>query len=230
MHDSYPLVLAPAVGATFVPPASSRKGKTKKKGPSELIAFSRLHRLGLKSLRADVTVKISGHNYEPDRAYVDERRSIGIGIEVDEPYSVSGHPSHYIDADGQDKDGRRNELFQQAGWWVARFSEEMLYKHPEQCMRVISEVMAQAGAIDQMPEAAVGIQKPEPQPRWTEQESWRLKNSKYRKTYLGFDPTMRNAHDYLCCMELALPVLRHSFKDRKVLDELCLQLKRFLFH
>lgn len=214
----------------FLPPVRRQRGKTKKKGPSELIAFAQLHRLGLKSLRADVCVKISGHNYEPDMAYVDVSRSFGIDIEVDEPYSVSGHPSHYIDADGQDKDGQRNELFRQAGWWVVRFSEEMLFRHPEQCMRAISEVMTQTGAIDKMPETAVGIQNPEPQPRWTEQESWRMKNSKYRMTYLGFDPMMKTAHDYICCTRLALPILWQSLFDREVRNEFWRQLKGFFLH
>ncbi len=229
-EDHYPIILAPADGATFVPPASSRKGKTKKKGPSELIAFSRLHRLGLRSLQADVCVKISGHNYEPDMAFVDVQRGIGIDIEVDEPYSVSGHPSHYIDANGQDKDGRRNELFWQAGWWVVRFSEEMLFRHPKQCMRVISEVMVQAGAIEQMPEAAEGIQEPEPQPRWTEQDAWRMKNSRYRRTYLGFDPMMKSANDYLCCTRLALPILWQSFTDKQIRKEFGKQLRHFFLH
>jgi hypothetical protein len=46
-----------------------------------------------------VPVRIDKHNYEPDMVYLNEEKGVCIDIEVDEPYSASGRPTHYLTTD-----------------------------------------------------------------------------------------------------------------------------------
>lgn len=167
MIKNYPIILSPIGGVAAIKPFV-KQGKIKKKGPSELIAFSRLHKLGLKELRSDISVKVTGHNYEPDIAYVNNEKGVFIDIEVDEPYSAYDHPTHCIDGRNEGKDDRRNELFSNAGWYVIRFTEEQLFCHPKACAKEIYCALLSTGEINAIPKELVGVEPLPETPRWTE--------------------------------------------------------------
>jgi len=226
MTQTYPIILRPSEGATAIRPFV-KHGKTKKKGPSELIAFSRLHRLGLKELRSDISVKIAGYNYEPDIVYINNEKGVFIDIEVDEPYSAYDHPTHCIDDRNEGKDDRCNEIFQNAGWYVIRFTEEQLFCHTKACTRDIYKTLMSAGVVVAMPSNIVGTEELPVTSRWTERQSWTWIRQQYRNTYLGFSPKMNKFSDYIRCVRLVIPIILQSITDKPVRKELKKQLKRF---
>lgn len=234
MSQTYPVILAPAADAALVRP-NAGGSKSKKHGQSELIAFARFFKYGCGEIREDACVKIGGHNYEPDFAFIDEEHGIFIDIEVDEPYSASGHPTHFLQPDGTNKDSARNERFRQAGWYVIRFSEEQIFCHTAECLREVYKLALSAGAIDALPAALTspqsggqrGASDLQPHPRWTKNDSYDMKRRHHRKSYLGYDPTHMGLQGYLRCTRLILPVMWQSLFHARVRREMCRQL--FLF-
>jgi very-short-patch-repair endonuclease len=61
--------------------------------------------------------------YFPDILIIDEDQKIYIDIEVDEPYSKSGIPTHFS---GNKYDYQRDMYFNDNGWHVLRFSENQV--------------------------------------------------------------------------------------------------------
>jgi len=61
--------------------------------------------------------------YYPDIAFIDVEKDILIDIEIDEPYSRSKIPTHFI---GDLNDIQRNKFFTANGWYVIRFSENQV--------------------------------------------------------------------------------------------------------
>jgi very-short-patch-repair endonuclease len=61
--------------------------------------------------------------YFPDISYIDEEKNILIDIEIDEPYTRSGIPTHFLD---NTNDIQRNTFFTDNGWHVIRFSENQV--------------------------------------------------------------------------------------------------------
>lgn len=228
MKDRYPVILYPTEGSAsiFNP---QRGGKNKKKGQSELIALARFSKFGCKEIREDVSVKIDGHNYESDFAYIDEEKGVYIDIEVDEPYSASGHPTHYMMDDGTNKDSARNKRFQDAGWYVVRFSEEQIFCHTKECLRTIYEIVIEAGVITEMPEALVDASTLQSHDRWTKSDSYSMKRRHHRKSYLGYDPSNMDLKGYMCCTRLFLPILWQSLWSKKVRQEMFHRLRVFFF-
>jgi len=53
-------------------------------------------------------VTFDGSVYYPDICYTDKKSNLCIDIEIDEPYSLSGEPTHYIESDN---DLNRNNKF-----------------------------------------------------------------------------------------------------------------------
>lgn len=228
MPQTYPVILTPAPGVTPVSP-NAASSKSKKHGQSELVAFARFFKYGCGEIREDACVKIGGHNYEPDFAYIDEEHGVFIDIEVDEPYSASGHPTHFLLPDGTNKDSARNERFRQAGWYVIRFSEEQIFCHTAECLREVYKLALSAGAIDTLPAALTSPQSEalQPHPRWTKNDSYDMKRRHHRKTYLGYDPTHMGFQGYVRCTRLILPVMWQSLFHAHVRREMCRQLFRF---
>lgn len=227
MTQTYPVILSPAPGATPIPP-STANSKSKAHGQSELVAFARFFKYGCGEIREDVCVRIAGHNYEPDFAYIDEEHGVFIDIEVDEPYSASGHPTHFLLPDGTNKDSARNERFRQAGWYVIRFSEEQIFCHTAECLREVYKLARAAGAPSPVPRT--GEQKGgtlHPHPRWTKNDSYDMKQRHHRKTYLGYDPTHMDFQGFLRCTRLILPVAWQSIFHARVRREMFRQLFRF---
>lgn len=239
MPQTYPVILSPTADALSLSPVEgSRRGavrpnaagsKSKTHGQSELIAFARFFKYGCREIREDACVKIGGHNYEPDFAFIDEEHGVFIDIEVDEPYSASGHPTHFLLPDGTNKDSARNERFRQAGWYVIRFSEEQIFCHSAECLREIYKLALAAGAIDTLPATLQDVPDLQPHPRWTKNDSYDMKRRHHRKTYLGYDPTHMGLQGYVRCTRLILPVMWQSLFHTRVRREMCRQLFRFFF-
>ena len=225
----YPIRLNPtqaADGSHIVP--AKRGGKNKKQGPTELISFARICHLGGKALREDVVVILEGHRYEPDLAYVDEERGIYLDIEIDEPYSTSGHPTHYLGANGVPKDDERNRCFQAAGWHVVRFCEEQMFCHTASCLKVIYTLLLELGAVGEMLPKIKNAPDLSPIPQWTEQESYDMKRRHHRRKYLHFDPQRMNAADMLQCIKILTPITWEATHNRRVRKMLFKSITRYL--
>lgn len=89
----------------------ANKGKTRRRGASELIALGRIAQKGYDFLRDDVAVKIGRSRYEPDFAWIGD--GFCVDIEIDEPYTTTGIPTHYMKRDGTNSDSKRNTHFKQ---------------------------------------------------------------------------------------------------------------------
>ena len=224
---TYPIILHPVPGASVVLPSSSKK--TRRVGASEMVNLSRLFRLGLNEIREDVCVKIDGHNYEPDYAYIDKENGIFIDIEVDEPYSTGGKPTHYLHTDGMNSDSARNQRFIAAGWYVARFSEEQIFCHTAQCMKEVYKLLLQAGAIAELPKKLRNIPNLQPMPRWTANDSAKMKRSRFRKSYLGYDPLNMDWESNIRCVLLIIPIIFQSIFNGRIRKCLVKQLHNYFF-
>lgn len=228
MKQTYPVILFPSEGAELIIPSNTQQqSKKKKHGQSELIAFARFFKYGCGEIREDVCVRICGHNYEPDFAYVNKEKGVYIDIEVDEPYATSGHPTHFLLDDDTNKDSVRNKRFQDAGWYVIRFSEEQIFCHTKECLREVYRIALDAGAVDEMPEGLCGVPGLKPLQRWTKDDAYRMKRSNYRKSYLGYDPISMGITGYARCALLILPIVWQSIWHKRVRTEMFSQLQRF---
>lgn len=220
--QNYPVILKPLC-ETPLQPSHKRGKKRHKVGASELVAFSRIFALGFDEMREDVCVRIDGHNYEPDLAYIDKEKGICVDIEIDEPYSTSG-PTHYAYAEGGNKDEARNTRFQDAGWYVIRFTEEQMFCHTKQCMKEVYKLLLDAGAIEELPKKLQNVPDLTPTPRWTEQDSWQMKHANYRKGYLGYNPLKMDFSSNLRCCMLIVPIMWRSLWNSRVRKMMCKQL------
>lgn len=72
--------------------------------------------------------------YVPDFVFTHDKSNMIIDIEIDEPYTFT-EPIHTI---GNEKDKKRNQYFTSINWFVIRFSERQIVKHPENCCREIA--------------------------------------------------------------------------------------------
>jgi hypothetical protein len=119
MKQTYPVILHPMPGTAVVQPTKVRGGKNKKKGASELVSMARVFRCSIKNIGEDVCISLNGHRYEPDLVYRDG--NICVDIEIDEPYSGSGHPTHFLKDDGSNIDSARNQRFLMPGGMPSAF-------------------------------------------------------------------------------------------------------------
>lgn len=226
--QTFPVIIKASSHKAVCQPPASGSGKSKKHGPSELIAFGRIVAMDLSNnIHVDKRVQISGHNYEPDIAYIDQEHGIYVDIEVDEPYSASGKPTHYMNADGTNKDSERNRHFTEAGWYVVRFTEEQIFCHTQECMRELFQFLLQVGAVDALPTQLEGVPALQTTDRWTYEDSLRMKRQRYRETYLCFNPASLGLQGYWRCLLYALPILRYSFTNSKLRKEFASQTKNF---
>lgn len=228
--STYPVILRPTICAAVIQPKPTDKNsKIKKRGQSELVAFSRFFEYGCGEIREDVCVKIAGHNYEPDFAYINKEKAVFIDIEVDEPYSASGHPTHFVLEDGTNKDSVRNKRFQDAGWYVVRFSEEQIFCHTRECVKEVYKLALEAGVISELPKALRDTPDLPSHPRWTKNDSFNLSRQHHRKSYLGYDPVHMDLSGALRCTRLLLPVIVQSFTHPRVRRQMMRQLYNFVF-
>ena len=226
MTQTYPVILHPAHGTAVVQPSLVRGGKNKKKGPSELVSMARVFRCGFKHIGEDVCINLNGHRYEPDLVYRDA--NICVDIEIDEPYSGSGHPTHYLKDDDSNVDAVRNQRFVEAGWHVIRFSEQQMFCHTKACMKEVFKLLLEAGAVKELPRKLVKEPDLEPIQRWTEVDSREMKRRNFRPSYLGFDPMKTTFSGTLRCISLLLPIAWQSIWDRRVRKEMFAQLGNYI--
>lgn len=93
----YPQLLAPQRGTRIVTPA---RGKGCKRGPGEQWLGFWIRRHRLKNFYDNQALRVGGHRYEPDLAYIDVERGIFIDIENDEPYTLGRRvPTHIAGRD-----------------------------------------------------------------------------------------------------------------------------------
>ena len=174
----YPLWLAPQQGVAIVMP---QQGKNCKKGPGEqwLALWIWTHRL--KGFYDNLTLPTKGHRYEPDLAYIDERRGIFIDIENDEPYSIGKCiPTHYFG-----KDDQRNNDVTAAGWIVLRFSEKQCIDSPAKVARTVMDVVCSIAPDVEMPQVLQNVQPVDTDPRWDLDTARQRAKSRYRDSYMN---------------------------------------------
>lgn len=188
---SYPIYVSPEIDSLSEGQSIST-GHRYKKGLSETIAYSHLIGAGMDMLRDDVCVTIDGVRYEPDLVYMNESRGIYLDIEVDEPYSAKGKPTHFCSESGIPKDGKRNRAFCSHGWHVIRFTEEQLFRYPKGCARLIAELLVSLDEMDAVPERLIPTPSLESVLQWTEEEALQMFATDYRRNYIGFTPGKHN--------------------------------------
>ena len=226
MIQTYPVILHPKPGTAVVQPKKVQGGKNKKKGPSELVSMARVFRCGVKNIGEDVCISLNGHRYEPDLVYRDAK--VLVDIEIDEPYSGSGYPTHYLKADGSNVDDERNKRFLEAGWYVVRFSEQQMFCHTKACMKEVFKLLLDVGAVSEIPRNLAKAPDLEPVLRWTDGDSREMKRKNFRPSYLGFDPVKTTFSGTLRCFWLLLPIAWQSIWNRRVRKEMFAQLGKYI--
>lgn len=174
----YPLLLAPQQGTTIVLP---QQGKSCKKGPGEqwLALWIWSHRL--RGFYDNLTLPAKGHHYEPDLAYIDERRGIFIDIENDEPYSMGKRiPTHYLG-----RDDERNHNITAAGWIVMRFTEQQLIDSPASVARTVMDVVHSIAPDVEVPRCLCRVSPVTPEARWDYDTACSRAKARYRDSYMN---------------------------------------------
>ncbi|MFB2923585.1 hypothetical protein [Aerosakkonema funiforme] len=127
-------------------------------------------------------VPMSKKSYSADFTIVHHISGIGIDVEVDEPYAgLSLKPTHCLD---EDSDRRRNQLFNEWGWIVVRFTERQVVQAPLSCCKFIAMVIAQVTGDRSYLELLELQPDLLPVKPWTTKEARRMAKERYRQTYL----------------------------------------------
>lgn len=144
---------------------------------TELVPAIEIHQNTLLSIRN------RDYAYRPDIALVWQKHNLYIDIEVDEPYDmVSRKPIHYTTS----ADYLRNLYFISQGWVVVRFSEEQVYKEPNQCVQYIANMLKNITS-DTVFDALIANFEVNEQDRWTYDGAKELEAQKYRESYLNIE-------------------------------------------
>lgn len=175
-QECYPQLLAPRRGTAITMP---QRGKNCKRGLSESWLSFWIKRHRLKGFSDATALKVPGHRYEPDLAYIDEARGIFIDIEVDEPYTFARRmPTHV-----KGNDDERNRQVIEAGWVVLRFSEQQALTMPECVVRTVMDVVRTIAPEVEMPKAVSEVESAVPEPRWDLAEARRRANARTSDAY-----------------------------------------------
>lgn len=187
-----------------------------KKGKIFACILSNIESLHLKDLRDDVCVRLFGQSYYTDLAYINEKKHIYVDIEIDEPYTIHYHASHYLNHEGKSKDHFHDKAFSCSGWYVIRFSEEQMFCHTKECLFDIYEFLLSIGAIDEMPAQLQGNSHVAPQKKWTHTQSNKWIENKQRKEYIGFNPCELTLSDLPKRMEIMLPIYAKAIINNRI--------------
>ena len=146
-------------------------------GRSEAKLNKYLYRYFGSNIYTKLTLTIPNYEYpySPDFAYIDRSLNLHIDIEVDEPYSYSEKPIHYIG-----KDELRNRFFLQKGWLVIRFCEQQVEKHPDRCCKMVAQVISEVSGDHSLLKSFFGIDDLEPLPQWTYDEAEQMCKDRVR--------------------------------------------------
>ncbi len=121
--------------------------------------------------------------YYPDFIYADEKASLYIDIECDEPYVyATEEPTHYQELDSEKE---RNLAFTEAGWIVIRFAEEQIVRYPESCCKYLAEIIASITNDKLLLEQFKQVIDLPSIPHWTQLEAEKLAQNNYRDSYLN---------------------------------------------
>lgn len=153
-----------------------------------------------------------------------------IDIEIDEPYTTTGHATHYLLDDGTNKDSGRNLHFQNAGWYVVRFSEKQILCNTGSCLKTIYSLLMNIGAIDKMPRILERAPILAPHPRWTKKDSWHMMQDGERKSYLGYDPTHFGFKAFCICAFRAIPIAMLSIAQKRIRKEFMRQISNIVLN
>ena len=119
--------------------------------------------------------------YYPDILLI--HNNIYIDIEIDEPYSIDDEiPIHYIDKGGYSVDKDRNDDFTSEGFEIIRFSEEQIYRNPDECITVIKKFLNSFETADYK---NITDPKTFSMPKWTKDDAIKMAFKKYRNCYLN---------------------------------------------
>ncbi|MFB2880992.1 hypothetical protein [Floridanema aerugineum] len=120
--------------------------------------------------------------YSADFIIVHHSSGIGIDVEVDEPYAgISKKPTHCWD---DDSDYRRNQLFNEWGWIVVRFTEKQVVQAPLSCCKFIAQVIWEVTGDRSYLELLESQPDLLPVKPWTTKEAKRMVRDRYRQTYI----------------------------------------------
>lgn len=134
-------------------------------------------------IRTGLTLNIPNcdRTYSPDFVYIDPSLGIHIDIEIDEPYVfTNGNPTHYLYAD---RDNNRNNFFLNKGWIVIRFAEIQTVKYPDECCKLIAEIIHKYSGDATFISKFTNIGNLTPIRQWTEEEAIEMASNNYRGTY-----------------------------------------------
>lgn len=159
-----------------------------KRGISELSFKKHLFGyLGIEFMDIQYVVNFNNKLYYPDifikikvgsnTAYID--------IEIDEPYSLSLEPIHYIGSDNL-----RNNCFKKNNWIVVRFAEEQIVSFPDECSELILSITTylNSGGTEKISDCKnIKI------PQWTLNESRQMMRNNYRYSYLPYVKIIRDS-------------------------------------
>ncbi|MBQ9820721.1 MAG: DUF559 domain-containing protein [Muribaculaceae bacterium] len=175
-QENYPQLLAPQWGSTITLP---ERGKNCKRGLSETYLSNWIKQHHIANFYDGVALRVPGHRYEPDLAYIDMARGIFIDIEVDEPYTFARRlPTHI-----KGHDDPRNRQITDAGWVVLRFSEEQVLTMPERVVRSVLDVVQRIAPDVAMPACVQDAEPARSEPRWNYEEARRRANTRSSEAY-----------------------------------------------
>lgn len=127
-------------------------------------------------------IPMSKKSYSADFTIVHSMSGIGIDVEVDEPYAgLSLKATHCWD---EDTDCRRNQLFNEWGWIVVRFTERQVVQAPLSCCKFIAMVIAQVTGDRSYLELLESQPDLLPVKPWTTKEAKQMAKQRYRQSYL----------------------------------------------
>lgn len=110
-----------------------------------------LHRFFPHSILTDRVIELFKKNtaYHPDFIFFESDSGLYIDVEIDEPYSSRGLPTHYRQPDGTAADAERNRYFLDKGWVVLRFAESQIVLYPEECCKFLARLVFQLTGKDE---------------------------------------------------------------------------------
>ncbi len=128
----------------------------------------------------------TGRPYVPDMIYLDEEKSIGIVIEIDEPYSSKGELIHLSQGGMLSKDDFRDYYFTGNGWSVIRFSERQIVSHSEVCVKFLEYCIDGMECFPMLFDASRYVfPKGLEEDYWTKEVAYKFRKQKYRSSYLN---------------------------------------------
>ncbi|MCG3166186.1 MAG: hypothetical protein POELPBGB_01963 [Bacteroidia bacterium] len=124
--------------------------------------------------------------FQPDFIYQGDN-DLHIDIEIDEPYDLETKiPLHYIDDTGKHIDALRDSFFAELKCWaVIRFSEEQVVRYPNECCKVIANLIdfLTGENVYKMKLEKIGELKKTK--KWTIDDATKMSEMNYRNSYLS---------------------------------------------